>query len=450
MPKNIIRAAKSKAKDATANVAPQINAADLRAKAQSGKQIIAQSADTTVASAKRHAIVAKETASDASARLIESETARASREFVADAQARIAESEIGQRATAGLDAARSRAAETTEAVKEGIDRATGAFAIVHGSVLLTDSAEGLKTVRDRFDRLLGGRKNEISAVSLTLHGVLRNLATAAETLDGNMLDKFQSAGLGRGIPDRTVSEARVLFDQSMPETVKGLSEISQNLFLRNKDASHRYSVENAPELARDPNNIVWEHFSSNRSRGSENMTAPEFSSVNHTNAWQGFALSVAEITTRSMLYAAVIEATISITENVIYVYRGGKDVSTAIEDTLKNTAKAGAAGAVIGVVLGVGITALTAVGAAPVLTAIAPALGVVGGGLLIYTAGKRIHKALTTPIYQDGVIVDTDLVRCCADDDERVPATQLVEMLKESERELTALKPDALHQRSAA
>jgi len=136
-----------------------------------------------------------------------------------------------------------------------------------------------------------------------------------------------------------------------------------------------------------------------------------------------------------MFYAAAIEAAISITENSIYVYRGGKDVPTALRDTAINVTKS----AGMGLIIGTGIAALSAVGAAPAIVAIAPALGVIGGGLLIYSASRRIHTALTTPIYADDVVIESQLIRCCADDDERVPADQLVKMLNAERPNLTSV-----------
>ena len=97
----------------------------------------------------------------------------------------------------------------------------------------------------------------------------------------------------------------------------------------------------------------------------------------------------------------------------------------------------------MGLIIGTGIAALTAVGAAPAIVAIAPALGVLGGGLLIYSASRRIHTALTTPIYSGSEIIESQLVRCCPDDDERVPAAELVDMLEESAPELKPITQSA-------
>ena len=398
-PKKIIKAAKSKARTASA----KIGETDLGAKAKA-----------TADQIKGHANLAKETTSATKTRLSETQMVRKSLEGaelakdsveraaeivrestasltrpVAEAQTNLATSEIGQRATAKLDAARQHTSDATEAVKEGIDKATGAFAVVHGSVLVTATSGSIETARDKVFRLLKGRENEIISSSLTLQAVMHNFATGIDGLSDGINGKFEKAGLqNRGVDYRSPTEINDLYAVSVPDTVKMLSEFSHDLFLRNKDLSHIESFKNAPGRARDATNVKWEHGSLNRQRGSENMTADAILSADRSNALQGFALGVTEITARSTLYAIAIEATISITENVIYVYRGGKDVPAAIEDTLKNTARAGIAGAVTGVVLGVGITTLTAVGGAPVLVAIAPAVGVVGGGLLVYSAGK--------------------------------------------------------------
>jgi len=51
-------------------------------------------------------------------------------------------------------------------------------------------------------------------------------------------------------------------------------------FLNMMDVSHIKAVSTNPELANDPNNVVWETASTNRARGADTMTGAEFEAAN--------------------------------------------------------------------------------------------------------------------------------------------------------------------------
>ena len=51
-------------------------------------------------------------------------------------------------------------------------------------------------------------------------------------------------------------------------------------FLNMMDVSHIKSVSHYPELADDPNNVIWELSSTNRARGADTMTGAEFAEAN--------------------------------------------------------------------------------------------------------------------------------------------------------------------------
>ena len=87
--------------------------------------------------------------------------------------------------------------------------------------------------------------------------------------------KFKDAGLGRDLGARTSAEAQSLFQDSIPYPVRNLGEDAIRHFTDGKDASHIQSVQNAPELARDSNNLIWERSGINRARGSEDMMGME-------------------------------------------------------------------------------------------------------------------------------------------------------------------------------
>lgn len=256
-----------------------------------------------------------------------------------------------------------------------------------------------------------GRAAEITAVAKALNSVIDNVSYA--DLGSKLQTKFKAAGLGGDRGARTVAESQSFFDSSVPDAVKMLGEDAVNEFLADKHASHIRSFENAPELVKADSNLLWENGSANLARGSENMTGFEQLQVNLSNGFDAFRISATEIVPQAMFYAAAIEGGISIVENSIYVYRGQKDIQTALQDTARNTAKS----AVVGLVAGTAIAGASTLGASPVIATVAPVLGVVGGALLVYSASKRIHTALTVPVYDEqSKVIDSYVVRYIDDD----------------------------------
>ena len=280
------------------------------------------------------------------------------------------------------------------------------------------SGDGLRrkvqgTLKTAGTSLEEGRRRaaEITAVAQALNGVIENVSYA--DLSGSLQTKFKAAGLGgeRGV--RTIAEAQSFFDSSVPDSVKLLGEDAVKEWLAGKDASHIKSFENAPDIVKSDSNFLWENASANRARGAADMTGLEQIQINLSGGFESFVSTAAEIVPQATLYAAAIEGGISIVENSIYVYRGQKDIQTALQDTARNTAKS----AVIGLVAGTAIAGASALGAAPIIAAAAPALGVVGGALLVYSVSKRIHTALTLPVYDEqGKVIDSYVVRYIDDD----------------------------------
>lgn len=285
------------------------------------------------------------------------------------------------------------------------------------------------------------RTTEIAAVAHALNGVIENVSYA--DLSNSLQTKFKAAGLGAERGLRTAAEAQSFYESSVPDSVKLLGEDAVNEWLIGKDASHIKSFENAPDIVKSDNNFLWENASANRARGAENMTGFEQMQVNLSNGFDAFRISATEIVPQAVFYAAVIEGSISIVENSIYVYRGHKDVSTALQNVAKNTAKS----AVVGLVAGTAIAGASALGAAPIIAAAAPALGVVGGALLVYSASKRIHTALTVPVYDEqGKVIDSYVVRyldddAASDDDLLVPLNNQLVMLNELKEEILSSIP---------
>ena len=351
---------------------------------------------------------------------------------LADTKLGIGDRSLGRKMQDALDPAKT----TTTASGDGLRRK------VPGTLKTTGA--NLLSKRERIS-------SETAAVAHALNGVVSNVSYA--DLSSALQTKFKAAGLGGERGARTVAEAQSFYDSGVPNSVKILGEDAVREFLEGKDASHINSYENAPGQVRADSNFLWESASANRARGSENMTGLEQLQVNLSNGFDAFRISATEIVPQAMFYAAAIEGGISIIENSIYVYRGHKDVSMALQDIAKNTAKS----AVIGLVAGTAIAGASTLGAAPVIAAVAPALGVVGGALLVYSASKRIHTALTVPVYNErGKVIDSYVVRYIDDDassDEELlaPLDNQIELLKKLKEEILSVIPkEGLKQLPAA
>lgn len=325
-------------------------------------------------------------------------------------------------------------------------KAQGAIETAKTTVSSTDDVRrrvrgGAKTVGENLFQGRGASA-EIAAVAHTLESVVSNVSYA--DLTSSLRTKFKLAGLGGERGFRTGAEAQSFYDVSVPDAVKMLGEDAVREFLRGKDASHIRSFENAPEFGKVDSNFVWEAASANRSRGAADMTGWEQVQINLSTGFESFAMVAKEVIPQATLYAVAIEGSISIIENSIYVYRGQKDIQTALQDTARNAAK----GAVVVLAAGTVIAGASAVGAAPLIAAAAPALGVIGGALLVYSASKRIHTALTVPVYDErGKVNDSYVVRYVedddlSDDDLLVPLNNQLELLRMLKAEVMTAIPN--------
>lgn len=276
----------------------------------------------------------------------------------------------------------------------GVDAGRKALAEINPSALTRRVRGGLSSAKAGVvDKRVVSAKEQIAAVSLALHQVVDNVRYA--DLSAQLQRKFTSAGL-RGGPKhwRAPEGASGFYDASIPDAVKMLGEDGIREFLDGKNASHIKSMANWRELAGTDSNILWEDRAANSARGSADMSAFEQLNVRLDNGFDAFRLTAVKIVPRAVFYAIVIEASVSIVENGIYVYRGKKDARAALQDTSLNVAKS----AVAGVLAGGVVSGALALGAAPVLATAAPALGVIGGCLLVYSAADRIHTAATVPL----------------------------------------------------
>ena len=211
-------------------------------------------------------------------------------------------------------------------------------------------------------------------------------------LSDSLQQKFATAGLGG---DRGAwADPEAIYRDTIPFPIRNLG-VDPRRYTDGKDLSHRISVSNSPELARDPGNIVgWENSSLNRARGAETMTGMQEFRLHATNAFHtsGIVLSEClEAAATTALFSALLEAPISIVENAIHYSKGRKTGEEAIKEAATAIRDRAMAGAVVGFAVRAAI-ALT--GAGPLVVTISPVLMTVGMTLYAHTFLKRILCAL--------------------------------------------------------
>ena len=210
-----------------------------------------------------------------------------------------------------------------------------------------------------------------------------------ENLSDSLQSKFASAG---GV-SRTTAEAQAFYQDGVPYPVRNLGEDAVWRFVDGKDASHIQSVNNAPHLAADNGNVLWEKSGINRARGAENMSSGEQLQAQASNAFDSTGivfrdcLQSAGITA---LYAGLLETPVAAIENYLHYQRGRKTGEEAIKDAAMSISKRASAGAIVGFTV---TAAVSLVGAGPLLVTISPILIPVGMALYGYNALKRIVAA---------------------------------------------------------
>lgn len=254
----------------------------------------------------------------------------------------------------------------------------------------------------------GGRSATASTLAMAAGAdtLIRGVPSSSfEELGEGLHRKFAVAGLGGERGYRTLSEAQAFYQDSVPYPIRNLGGDAALRYLEGKDASHIQSWENAPRLAKDSGNILWERSDLNRARGSENMTAWEELSARSTNAFDASAVVFREcLETAAMtaLYAALLESPVAALENIIHHRKGRKSGEEAVRDAATSIANRAAQSAAVGF----SVTAAVALaGAGPLLVTIAPILMPVGFALYGYAAVKRVMNALSDglPLNRMGV-----------------------------------------------
>ena len=222
-------------------------------------------------------------------------------------------------------------------------------------------------------------------------------------LTDSLQRKFMDAGLRPEHGIRTTAEAQALYQESVPTLVRNYGEDAVKAFLKNKDASHIQSIHNAPHLATESGNILWENSAINRARGAEDMRGWEQFTATTSNAFDAAQIVMRECATNAVtsgLLAGLLEAPVATIENYIHYQKGHKTGEEAVKDAAKSIAMRAGTGAIVGI----GVTIAIGLGAGPIIATLAPILVPVGGILYGYSALKRILNALADglPLNQVG------------------------------------------------
>ena len=225
-----------------------------------------------------------------------------------------------------------------------------------------------------------------------------------DSLSQGLRNKFADAGLGGERGGRSVAEAQAFYQDSIPYPVRNLGEDAVRQFADGKDASHIQSFHNAPHLAADNSNIIWESSVLNQRRGPENMTGGEELRAQAANSFDAAGIvfrDCLETAGMTALYAGLLEAPVAAIENYLHYRRGRKTGDEAVREAAIAIGKRAATGAAVGFTV---TAAVALVGAGPLLVTIAPVLVPVGMALYAYNALKRIQNAASRnlPLHRVG------------------------------------------------
>ena len=235
----------------------------------------------------------------------------------------------------------------------------------------------------------------IASASLGVDVLIRGVPSGSfSDLSSGLIKKFKDAGLSGGRGVRNLHEAQEFYRESTPYPVRNLGEGAVKEYLAGKEASHIDSVKNAPQSARDSDNLVWEDSGINRTRGSKDMTGMEKLDAKATNAFDASTIVFRECLesgAMTALYTALLESPVAVIENYYHYKRGRKTGEDAVKDAAMAIGKRAAAGFAVGFTITAAVVLVP--GTAAVLVTMAPVLVPVGIALYSYSALKRILDA---------------------------------------------------------
>ncbi|MDE0171478.1 MAG: hypothetical protein OXS29_18530 [bacterium] len=278
-----------------------------------------------------------------------------------------------------------------------IGNVTGTAATVvleQGRTFRDKCGEPFKSLNPGAKRIGDNAEAWAQAAAAAAGGALMNLQQAVPSftdLSPTLKAKFVTAGMHGAW--RTVDAASAFYESSVPSAVRNLGNDAVVTFLDGKHASHIEAVVNAPGRMMDAANIVWEAARDNLARGGADMTPLELAKANALNAIQATGIVAAEALQTAAVAGCIgmaLEGVVSVSENLIYVYKDEMTVQEARRKVLRDVLKKGKAAAIGGA----GMTVVVALGAGPALATAAPVLVSVGGILYMVSAYSRIKTAM--------------------------------------------------------
>jgi hypothetical protein len=245
----------------------------------------------------------------------------------------------------------------------------------------------------------------------SIFNVIADLKVHHATLDDlklhapDKLSHLQRGGIRDGVGRNGVQTQQMLdkipsSDRSGVDAQSSAENVKE--YLTDKDASH--VKPHSKGGSGHPDNIKWEDRSTNRARGDREMTSQEQIGLDlkaQVDNVTGAFKAGLEAVPRGAAIGAVTTAPFSMLRNALRVVRGEISAQEAVEQTLKETAIGGGVA---------GVTALTvttvATACIPVkiaLTAMNPALLIVGGAGMVYEFFKILdnHKQQTKEYYEN-------------------------------------------------
>ena len=206
-------------------------------------------------------------------------------------------------------------------------------------------------------------------------------------LSPNMVRKMYRGGIRSGEPSRTTSQATEMLDKIPPSQRAGINGKSAGSnaeeYLVNKHGSH--VKPHSKGGSNHPRNMRWEDAKQNTARGDKSMTWQEQMRLDakwHFDNFTGAVKAGAKAAPLGAAIGAATTAPFSMLTNALRVIRGEISAQQAAIETVKDTVVGGTVG---------GVTAFTittiAAACPPIaiaLTAVAPALTVVGTAGMVY------------------------------------------------------------------
>ena len=253
----------------------------------------------------------------------------------------------------------------------------------------------------KFGDNAGARAQAAASAAWGAFVTLQEAVPSFNDLSPTLKAKFAVAGMHGAW--RPVDAAGEFYRAGIPFPVRNLGEETVLAFVDGKHASHIEAVANAPERMMDAANIVWERARDNLARGAADMTPLELAKANALNALHATGIVMAEALQTAAVAGCIgmaLEGVVSMTENLIYVYKDEMTLQQGGKRVLQDMLKKGKAAAIGGA----GMTVVVALGAGPALTTAAPVLVTVGGVVYIVSAYRRIKTALDSAEEQPNLL----------------------------------------------